>query len=181
MKPFQKAILITIVTALLLCGCAARVISSSGNTSPIKKLNNAKVIWVQPPILPMKYTVLGDSSPSDETKESWKESSLKGILPLVESIKNNVPSEVESFLRKKGVTDGDEAAVIITLKEVSWTGVKPGAQLTVTTKYKNSTEVPWSMTIAAGGSVVDTADTTAKKFTSKIIDELVKLGFVSGN
>lgn len=177
MRLFPKTILITIVLALFLCGCAARIMSSSGATSQIKKLNTAKVVWVQPPIVPMKYTVEGNSYPSEETKKHWTESKMKGILPLVESIKNNVPRDVESFLRQKGVADGDKAVITISLKEVSWTGINPGAQLTVTVNYKNSTEAPWTMTLAAGGPL----EAATKKFTTKITDEFLRLGFVSGN
>lgn len=161
-----------LIACLFFAGCASSV-REAGNPIKNEQLSTARIVFEAPTTLPLTYG-MGQLGSQELALKSAKNS----IEPLARAIHAHVPHQVRMVLAKKGIFDGNETTIYI--KPLHGYVVGGGTKIALEIRVGSSDKLKpvWSVRILGGSEVRGSAERNAEAFTSKIVDELAKAGFI---
>lgn len=162
-----KRLLLFVYLVTFLCvGYAADIDQSTADEKESKVLKSVDVVW--------------DRSRHPFTKIKgldFVKANLE-IQDLLESMRNNVPANVQIFLRGKGIDEGDKAKIFISPTEVSWNDSAMTANLDVSLERYDLPIESWEISVYARSPVMGLGKSIDESLSDQIIEKLVKAGFV---
>jgi hypothetical protein len=180
MSKFKSLLLAAV---LLVAGCAPPTRYLSINPVNNEKLSSARVVFEMLPSMPITFEVNRKGPPMSgpDNVALSRKIAMAEITPLLDSVKTYVAPQVRAELEKRGVLSGTDAIIYLrptTAGASSQTGVTVALEMTV--QLSDKTKPHWIATIVDKSSPMDPgSEKIAQKFSTRVIDELVKAGFVS--
>jgi hypothetical protein len=166
---------------LVLSGCAGQVTRLTPDAQ-VQRAPSARVTFDVRPALAMRISRASYGTYSapkiGQDDIAWAE---RDVAELLRETRSQATSAIDSALRSNGIPSGDDVLIRLRVEEAIHTGLGPGAVVSVTAYFKAAPvdSVPWSIQIRAMTSMVDNPKTTAAKFASKAVDELVAAGIIA--
>jgi len=167
---------LAVLAAALLAGCAPRATYMPINPVNNEKLKNARVVFERLPSIPLVYRVRPSAS-ADSTAAAQKRA-RESIEPVLETLQKNSSSLVAQALAQRGIQPGADTTIF--LRPVSGDIGDRGALvfLEVTVQHKDASKASWICKIPDSPSVGEDDKAVAAKFSSRVIEELEKAGFI---
>jgi hypothetical protein len=167
-----------LMASLLLAACAAPETKYLA-TNPVnnQKLTTANVVFQDPPNMGLAFSTT-KLAPAEQryNDRKYAEATLE---PMVRSLRVNTPNQLRAALSQRGVTGGRDA--IIYLRPVQASNLpETGLQVTLEVTVQPKDGAKWVVSIPDGSSINPGGEEVAAKFTARIVQELIKAGFLAG-
>ncbi|QGJ19097.1 MULTISPECIES: hypothetical protein [unclassified Polaromonas] len=173
-----KAGLAALVASLLvLAGCATPATKyAASNPVNNQRLTTANVVFQDPPNMGLAFATTRLAPPEQRNNDrKYAEAALE---PMVRSLRVNAPNQLRAALSQRGVTGGRDA--IIYLRPIQASNLpETGLQVTLEVTVQPRDGAKWVVSIPDGSSLNPGGEEVAAKFTARIIQELVKAGFLA--
>lgn len=172
-----------LAATVLAAGCAPPTRYVPTNPVNNEKLSSTRVVFEMLPSMPITFEVrrTGPAMSGPENVAQSRKIAMTEITPLLDSVKTYVAPQVRAALEKRGVPSGSDSIIYLrptTAGASSQTGVTVALEMTV--QLNDKTKPQWIATIVDKSSPLDPgSEKIAEKFSTRVVDELVKAGFVS--
>ncbi|AYQ29785.1 hypothetical protein DT070_18260 [Polaromonas sp. SP1] len=161
----------------MLAGCATPATKyAASNPVNNQRLTTANVVFQDPPNMGLAFATTRLAPPEQRNNDrKYAEAALE---PMVRSLRVNAPNQLRAALSQRGVTGGRDA--IIYLRPIQASNLpETGLQVTLEVTVQPRDGAKWVVSIPDGSSLNPGGEEVAAKFTARIIQELVKAGFLA--
>lgn len=166
------------LASALLVGCAIPV-NDPPTGQPLRGATSAKVSFGVPASLTMRIHRSGYGVAPAITKADIANAQQKTRV-LVDEVRKQVPAAIESALRSRGISAGDEAHVRVYVDDVSDDGGKESIRLTMYVYYRDDPGgiTPWSVKMSGNTHMGTDAQTAAGRIAARAVELLVDHGLM---
>jgi hypothetical protein len=167
----------SLMAGLLLSACAVPQATYLA-TNPVnnQRLATANVVFQDPPNMGLAFNTT--KLASAEQRYNDRKSAEAALEPMVRSLRVNAPNQLRAALSQRGVTGGRDA--VIYLRPVRASNLpETGLQVTLEVSVQAKDGARWVVSIADGSSINPGSEEVAAKFTARIVQELIKAGFLA--
>jgi hypothetical protein len=166
-----------VASLLVLAGCATPATKyAASNPVNNQRLTTANVVFQDPPNMGLAFATTRLAPPEQRNNDrKYAEATLE---PMVRSLRVNAPNQLRAALSQRRVTGGRDAIIYLRPTQAS-NLPETGLQVTLEVTVQPRDGAKWVVSIPDGSSLDPGGEEVAAKFTARIIQELVKAGFLA--